>query len=148
MRFWRCGRSAFGRCRLPTIGQYLQARPEAPSGVLRLRAAQRFSLLRPTVAKPKGFPLLVSSSPLTLSSPRLEDFAALKAARLAKQCLTCSFRSGRGRTARPDVRSGHDRERIKIPANVTGMSVKRDSTAEDEVRFATNRACWPVKFRP
>src|SRR5689334_4908579 len=65
-----------------TIGQYLQpTRKHHP--VIRFVPPDEFTSYA-TVAKTKGF-LLVSSSPLTRSSHHAgEDFAALKAARLAK----------------------------------------------------------------
>ncbi len=66
-----------------TIGQYLQpSRKHHP--VMRFVPPDEFASYA-TIAKTKGF-LLVSSSPLTRSSHHAgEDFAALKAARLAKQ---------------------------------------------------------------
>jgi lipoic acid synthetase len=65
-----------------TIGQYLQpTRKHHP--VIRYVTPDEFKSYA-TVAKTKGF-LLVSASPLTRSSHHAgEDFAALKAARLAK----------------------------------------------------------------
>jgi lipoic acid synthetase len=65
-----------------TIGQYLQpSKKHHP--VIRFVAPDEFKSYA-TVAKTKGF-LLVSSSPLTRSSHHAgEDFAALKAARLAR----------------------------------------------------------------
>jgi lipoic acid synthetase len=65
-----------------TIGQYLQpSKKHHP--VIRYVAPDEFTSFA-TVAKTKGF-LLVSSSPLTRSSHHAgEDFAALKAARLAR----------------------------------------------------------------
>ncbi len=65
-----------------TIGQYLQpSKKHHP--VIRFVAPDEFTSYA-TVAKTKGF-LLVSSSPLTRSSHHAgEDFAALKAARLAR----------------------------------------------------------------
>ncbi len=66
-----------------TIGQYLQPTPQAPRGRC---ASSRPRSSRPTrrSALAKGF-LLVSATPLTRSSHHAgEDFARLKAARLAK----------------------------------------------------------------
>ena len=65
-----------------TIGQYLQP-TKKHHPVLRFVPPEEFTSYA-TVAKTKGF-LLVSASPLTRSSHHAgEDFAALKAARLAK----------------------------------------------------------------
>jgi lipoyl synthase len=66
-----------------TIGQYLQpSKKHHP--VIRFVPPDEFGSYA-TIAKTKGF-LLVSSSPLTRSSHHAgEDFAALRAARLAKQ---------------------------------------------------------------
>ena len=66
-----------------TIGQYLQpSRKHHP--VMRFVPPDEFASYA-TIAKTKGF-LLTSSSPLTRSSHHAgEDFAALRAARLAKQ---------------------------------------------------------------
>jgi lipoic acid synthetase len=65
-----------------TIGQYLQpTRKHHP--VIRFVAPEEFKSYA-TIAGTKGF-LLVSASPLTRSSHHAgEDFARLKAARLAK----------------------------------------------------------------
>jgi lipoic acid synthetase len=65
-----------------TIGQYLQP-TKKHHPVLRFVPPEEFNSYA-TVAKTKGF-LLVSASPLTRSSHHAgEDFAALRAARLAK----------------------------------------------------------------
>ena len=76
------GRSAFGRGRFPHHRPVSGALQEAHP-VMRFVTPDEFKSYA-TVAKTKGF-LLVSSSPLTRSSHHAgEDFAALKAARLAK----------------------------------------------------------------
>ena len=65
-----------------TIGQYLQPTPKHHQ-VMRFVTPEEFASYA-TVGAAKGF-LLVSSSPLTRSSHHAgEDFARLKAARLAK----------------------------------------------------------------